>query len=136
MEKHNHLYVVITIHIFQQCEIIQNVWKELRRFYWEHLHIPPLTPQSVILGFLDEDTVDNFIIINHLLLIFKSCTYKGREKEQIKLPIVINQIQKIRSIEKNCMKLIRSKLKGFIKTGLNVILHYNEIKYNWNKFSS
>ena len=58
------------MHIFYSCNHRQILWKRLKYYIQNNLDFPSLTSQSAILGFTNSES-ENFIIINHLLLIFK-----------------------------------------------------------------
>jgi len=57
------------LHLFFECTLTQNLWKQLSSFSRQRLNIPTLTPQSAIFGFYEPQN-KNEILINHLLLIF------------------------------------------------------------------
>ena len=59
-------------HLFYECSHTISLWNQLRHFLSNSLNIPLLTPQSAIFGFINQK--ENFLIINHLLLIFKFYT--------------------------------------------------------------
>ena len=83
-----------TIHIFGECPVTQNIWDQTKNFFSPHINLGNLTPQSAILGFFHDD--DDNIIKNHILLAFKFCIYKYREK-----PLNVHTIlHKIKSIYK------------------------------------
>ena len=58
------------------------------------LIIPPITPQSLILGFAVHKV--NY----HILLIFKCYVYKTRENVSLDLKVLERNIHKIKNIEK------------------------------------
>ena len=58
------------MHIFYSCNHTQILWEILKYYIRNGLDLPSLTSQSAILGFTNSES-ENFIIINHLLLIFK-----------------------------------------------------------------
>ena len=64
--------------IFRDCTRTQNLWNQLQTHISENLVIPCLTPQSAMFGFVDTQ-LENRVIINHLLLIFKFNVYKSRD---------------------------------------------------------
>ena len=58
------------MHLFYSGNHTQILWERLKYYIQNKLDLPSLTSQSAILGFTDSHS-ENFIIINHLLLIFK-----------------------------------------------------------------
>ena len=56
-------------HFFYQCSQKISLWNQLRHFLSTSLKIPLLTTQSAIFGFINQK--ENFVIINHLRVIFK-----------------------------------------------------------------
>ena len=67
-----------TSNIFSECPVTQNLWNQIKNIFVPHLIFDDLIPQSALLGFLNVD--DDHIIKNHIVLIFKFCIYKYREK--------------------------------------------------------
>ena len=65
-----------TIHLFHICKKI--LWMQLTSHLKRDLNLPHLIPQSAIFGFLDISN-KNFLIVNHLLLLFKYYIYKETE---------------------------------------------------------
>ena len=66
--------------IFYSCIHTQILWERLNYCIQNNLHLPSLLSQSAILGFSDFHS-ENFIIINHLLLIFKYYIFKSRSNK-------------------------------------------------------
>ena len=89
------------IHLFHNCHKIKEIWKNLRTHFLPRIDIPLLSPQSAIFGFLIDDTNENCLIINHLLLIFKFYIYKERENGNLLFPVLMKRITKVKSIEEN-----------------------------------
>ena len=58
------------MHIFYSCNHERILWERLKYHIRSNLDLLSLTSQSAILGFTNSES-ENFIIINHLLLIFK-----------------------------------------------------------------
>ena len=65
-------------HFFCECLVVVDLWNEVRAFFSPSIIFEPLTPKSALLGISDKD--DLYLIKNHILLIFKFCIYKNREK--------------------------------------------------------
>ena len=65
-----------------------------------HLNLSHLIPQSVIFGFLDISNKD-FLIVNHLLLLFKYYIYNARDQKHLVIEVLMKNIKNIYDIEKN-----------------------------------
>ena len=87
--------------LFCECVRVSQLWSQLRTFFSTDLNLPLLTPQIAIFDFLVETDTCIFKITNHLLLIFKMYTYKSREKGFVDISSLINEIIKIKTLEKN-----------------------------------
>ena len=57
-------------HRFYECIYIKHLWNHLQLHISGRIVLPALTPQRAIFGFTDVSD-QNYIIVNHLLLIFK-----------------------------------------------------------------
>ena len=63
-------------HLFQSCSFTSILWKKTqKRFPLNIFELPDLILQSAIIVFLDPNH-QNYLIINHLLVIFKVYIYK------------------------------------------------------------
>ena len=68
------------LHIFCTCNVTKRLWNKLKYFVSRYLHIPEITPRSALLEFLNiSNQQQNFLLINHLLLIFKHYQYMSIE---------------------------------------------------------
>ena len=99
------LYDKTPFHIFYECDRVKCSWSELVQCFQNTLISPTLTLQTVILRILDSVSNNSFsennkILINHILLIFKLCAYKSREKKFININNLIAEIRKVKRIEK------------------------------------
>ena len=78
------LYDETSQHLFYECTYAQNLLNQLRLYFSEKVTVPVLTPQSAIFGFTD--VLDhNFLLVNHLLLIFKHNVYNSRVNNTLSL---------------------------------------------------
>ena len=59
-----------------------------------------LTPQTAIFGFISGIENSVYKITNHILLIFKLHVYKSRERGILELSRLINEIKKVKLLEK------------------------------------
>ena len=87
------------VHLFANCNINTSLWNNIKEFFHSNLSIPPLTPQSAILGFYDIDQ-DAFLIINHILLLFKYFIYISRDTKTLSFSRFYRYLQTIYTIEK------------------------------------
>ena len=102
-------------HIYTNCTIVNNLWKQLRRFFSPLLELSDLTPQSAIFGFFDINN-DSSLLINHILIIFKLYIYKARKNKKVDLKSLIHYICKIKDTEeKLCQDDFRKQKKYFQK---------------------
>ena len=77
-----------------------------------NLHIPPLSQDSAIFGFLEAD--DNiFLIPNHLLLHFKYYVYVPRSSKVLSFEAFLKSIMKIYKLEKVLSQSDERKRKLF-----------------------
>ena len=97
-------------HIFHDCTHTQNLWNQLQTYISENLVIPCLTPQSAMFGFIDTQ-LENRVIINHLLLIFKFNVYKSRDLKTLNFLYLKSDIIHIRQIEENNIRKHRKYFK-------------------------
>ena len=84
-------------HIFYKCTYAQNLLNLLCLHLSEKVALPVLNPQSAIFGFTDVSD-HNFLLVNHLLLIFKYNIYNSRVNNSLSfqsLKCVISQIKYI-----------------------------------------
>ena len=65
------------MHFFYDCLIVKKLWNQLKSVRSNNLNFPISTTQSAIFGFWGLDTKE-YLILNHLLLIFKMYIYNGR----------------------------------------------------------
>ena len=112
------------LHIFYECDSIKCLWSDLVHYFQNSLVLPILTPQTVIFGYLystnsDYNFKENQLLINLILLIFKSYVYRSREKQFVHFNNLIAEIKLANAIEKeiatsNSKKTIAFKSKQHI----------------------
>ena len=78
---------------FYSCIFTKALWNDLKNSVEGFLHLPDLTPQSAVFGFLDINT-NVYLISNHLLLIFKFYVYKARSIKEVNFNILKRKIKK------------------------------------------
>ena len=79
---------------------MQIVWERLKHYTQNDLDLSSLTSQSAILGFT-ESRSENFIIINHLLLIFKNYIFKSRSNNRLSFLQLKTDIIKVKTFEED-----------------------------------
>ena len=84
------------------CNYTNFLWNQLRHFLSNSLNIPPLTPQGVIFGLINQK--ENFLIINHLLFILKFYTYNFRYSSKLNIEYLKTITYKTRNIELDVSK--------------------------------
>jgi len=94
-------------HLFCECEITQNLWQEITTYFSPCIALDPLTPQSALVGLFTENTYD-YLLKNYIILLFKYCIYKYRNKT-LNQYIIINYIKTNYRIEKNLNSFNKSK---------------------------
>ena len=87
------------IHLFCECNYTKYLWLQLNRHFPPDLTFPVLTPQTAILGLVN-DSVSNIHLINHILLLFKLYIYKSRNKHQLNINELLANIVNIEKLEK------------------------------------
>ena len=90
------LYDETPHHNFYECTYAQNLRNRLRLHLLEKVALPVLNPKRAIFGFTDVSE-HNFLLVNHLLLIFKYSIYNSRVNNTLResLKCVICQIKYI-----------------------------------------
>ena len=67
-----------TLHIFYSCKSTLYLWSQFKLFLEPNLILPPLLPQTAIFSFLDDSDNQHFVLLNHLMLVFKLNVYNSR----------------------------------------------------------
>ena len=88
------------IHFFYRCRKTFILWRQLQEFFSTALDILSILPQSAIFAFLD-DALEHKLLLNHILLIFKTYIYKARENKDRNLNILKNYLTKLKDLEAN-----------------------------------
>ena len=81
-------------HIFINCQKSNGLLIDLKLFFDNNIHFPELDPQSAIFGFSQVDH-DCFLILNHILLLFKHYVYISRDSHKLSLAALIRNIKKV-----------------------------------------
>ena len=108
-----HSYDEIIMDIFLECIYVKQLWNYLRLFLMNDISLPILTPQTAIFGFINKFENNVYKIKNHVLLIFKLHVYKSRERGTLELSTLINEIKKVKLLEKNSAQNDIRKLEQY-----------------------
>ena len=100
-------------HIFLECICVKQLWNHLRLFLTNDISLPILMPQTAIFGFPNGIENNVYKITNHILLIFKLHVYKSRERGTLELSRLINEIKKVKVLEKNSAQNNVRKLEQY-----------------------
>ena len=79
---------------------IPQLWNHLRLSLTNDISLPILTQQTAIFRFINGIENNVYKITNHILLIFKLHVYKSRERGTLELSRLINEIKKVKLLEK------------------------------------
>ena len=104
-------------HRYFCCPNVRNLWNQLKFYLAEDLTLPPQTLQAAVFGFSEKDNTENVILYNHLFLIFKLYVYRSREKGLLNVMSLVNQIIKIKKIEKENSLYSEKSAISIIKNG-------------------
>ena len=90
------------LHIFYTCNITKGLWNQLQYFVSQYFHIPEITPQSALVEFFNiGNQQQNFLLMNHLVLIFKHYLYMSREHGAACFTSLKSYLVKIKITEQN-----------------------------------
>ena len=84
-------------HLFCTCTVTQKLWDQLKSWLHEVISFSILEPKTVILGSWSEKTSD-YILINHIILIFKRYTSSRIKKENTLSLIGLKHLLKMSKI--------------------------------------
>ena len=93
-------------HIFSEFICVKQLWNHLRLFLMNDISLPILSPQTALFGFIHGIENNVYKITNHILLIFKVHIYKSRDRGILELSRLINEIKKVKLLEKNQPKIM------------------------------
>ena len=89
-----------------------HLFYEVCHFLSNTLNIPLLTPQSASFGFINQK--ENFLIINHLLIIFEFDIYNSRSSCKLNIEYLKTIIYKTRNIELEVSKTATIRKQKYI----------------------
>ena len=87
-------------HLFYECRETKKLWNNIKLILKNVLHLPPISLQSAVIGFLDISK-DDFKLANTVLLSFKLTLYTNRYKKKIDTKEIINNLSKRENIERS-----------------------------------
>ena len=87
---------------------------QLQIYFTDCFHFSQLIPQTAIFGFLNIDN-DTFLIQNHILLLFKLHIYNARKHGFLSFNNFLNEISKIKNLEKRVAANSQNKCERFRK---------------------
>ena len=100
-----------SLHLYYNCTKTILLWNQLKEFISNvFISFPSLMPQSAILGHIDLS--DDYLLINHLILIYKFYIYNSRNRGYLNIEHLKAIIDKTKRIEEEISK---HKLKKWSK---------------------
>ena len=84
-------------HLFCKCTVSKSLWDQIKLYFKDTIQIPDLDLQSAILGFFEGK--DN-LALNNILLIFKLCLYRFRNKKTPDLSLFVKNLRDRVSLER------------------------------------
>ena len=109
-----HSYDETIKHIFLECMRVKQLWNHLKLFLTNDIFLNILTPQIAIFGFINGIENNVYKITNHILLNFKLHIYKSRERGTLELSRLINEIKKVKLLEKIRPKMMQGNWNSMI----------------------
>ena len=100
-------------HLFCHCFVAKELWNHLNTFFENHFSLYDLTPQAAFFGFTEKN-LDDTILQNHLLLVFKIYLYKTRSYAFVCLKSLLLEIKKINRLEKKIAEANAYKHKSYL----------------------
>ena len=95
-------------HLFLDCKVSKKLWSDIKLFFIDNITIPDLTLQSALFGFLGCRN-DSFYL-NHILLIYKLCLYRFRDKKVPNLQLFIKNLKERELMERQIVQADVNKL--------------------------
>ena len=108
-------------HLFCHCFVSKALWNGLNTFFQNQLSLSDLMPQAVFFGFTEKN-LDDSILQNHLLVVFKIYLYKSRSYGFVCLKSIVLEIKMINCLEKKIAEANASKYKSYL--------------FKWNKIDN
>ena len=96
-------------HLFLECTVSKSLWNDIITFFSDTLDIPNLNLQSAVLGYFDSRK--DSPALNNILLIFKLCLYRFRDKKVPTFQLFLKNLRARESMERNIVFLDHNKLE-------------------------
>ena len=100
-------------HLFCHCFVSKALWNGLNTSFENHLYLQDLTPQVAFFAFTEKH-LDDTILQNHFLLVFKIYLYKSRSSGFVCLKSLLFEIKKINPFEKKILEANGSNHKSYL----------------------
>ena len=110
------------MHLFHDCLIVKKLWNQLKPMLWNNLIFPTCTTKSAIFGFWDLNMNDH-LILNPLLLIFKMYIYNARTTGYLNISHLLIYIKGITDTKKKLCENNAKRRKKINKKWKNVLIN-------------
>ena len=110
------------MHLFHDCLIVKRIWNKLRSILSNNMKFSIITPQSIIFRFWDLDTNEH-LVLNHLLLIFKTYIYNARTTGYLNVSHLLIYIKGIKDTKKKLCENDAKRRKEINKKWKNVLIN-------------
>ena len=77
----DYLNLTLLIVHYAHSVVTQRLWDQLRSWLYEVISFPISEPKTIILG-LRSETTSNYILINHIILLFKRFIFLKRKEKK------------------------------------------------------
>ena len=94
-------------HLFVECRVSKTLWNDIKSYFQDIITIPDLDLQSAVLGFFNDD---GDLALNNILLIFKLCLYRFRNKKTPNFQLFLKNLYDRESLERNIVMSNATKL--------------------------
>ena len=109
------------LRFFYNCIKTKLLWGQLKKFISnETLSFPSLIPQSAILGHIDLS--DDYLLINHLILIYKFCIYNSRNSAYLNIEHLKAIVDETKRIDEEISKHELKKRSKYLMKWLLLLM--------------
>ena len=99
-------------HLFCHCFVDKALWNDLKIFFENYLSLYDLTPQAAFFQLFFRKDLDDTILHNHLLLVFKIYLYKSWSYGFVCLKSLLLEIEKTNHLGKKIVEVNANKHKS------------------------
>ena len=99
------------MHLFYDYLIVKKIWNQLKSILWNNLTFPISMSHSAIIRFWDFD-MNEHLILNQLLLIFKMYIYNARTTGYLNISNLLIDIKGIKDNKKKLWEWCKRKKKS------------------------